>query len=84
VMQYNRPREGDGMVIAFRRPEAPQAEYAAALRGIDPAAEYEVTQSAGYEPSPPQRLRGTALKNLTLHVEQRPGSVVVEYRKLKP
>jgi alpha-galactosidase len=81
VMQYHRPREQDGMVVAFRRPESPKADFPAALRGIDPAADYEVIQSIGYSPSPPQRLRGQALKSLALRVEQRPGSVVIEYRK---
>jgi alpha-galactosidase len=84
VMQYHRPREQDGMVIAFRRPEAPKADFSSALREIDPAAEYEVTRAYDYEPSPLQPIHGTELMTLTLHVKQRPGSVVIEYRPRKP
>ncbi|MBN2577412.1 MAG: alpha-galactosidase [Pirellulales bacterium] len=81
VMQYHRPEKQDGMLIAFRRPETQDAAFSAALHEIDPAAEYDVTQAYHYDPSPPQCLRGTQLKTLTLRVEQRPGSLVVEYRK---
>ena len=84
VLQYHRTKEQDGMVVAFRRPESPDADFVGGCREIDPAAEYEVTRAYSYELSPPSRVKGAELCSLKLHVEQCPGSVVVEYRKLKP
>ena len=84
VLQYNRPKEQDGMVMAFRRPGAANADFAAKLHDIDPAATYEITQSVRYERPTPERIQGSKLATLNLHIEQKPGSVVVEYRKLMP
>jgi alpha-galactosidase len=82
VMQYHRAKEQDGMVVAFRRPEAPDAEFQIKLHEIDPAAEYEVTQATTYEPSAPTRVKGAELTTMKLHLDERPGSIIIEYRKL--
>lgn len=84
VLQYHRPQEPDGMVMAFRRPGSPSADVSVGLREIDPTADYEVTLAYSYERLSPQRLKGAELGQLTLHIEACPGSVVIEYRKLKP
>jgi alpha-galactosidase len=86
VLQYHRQREQDGMVMAFRRGASPDAVYAVQLREIDPAADYEVTQSYGYERSAPKRVKGADLGSPKLHiiVNEKPGSVVIEYKKVKP
>jgi len=81
VWQYNRPSNGDGIVMAFRRPKAPPA-FKVVLRGIDTAAAYSVSFSFGYEPSKPARLAGSALQTLILGIKECPGSVLIEYRKL--
>ena len=83
VMQYHRPREQDGMVIAFRRHLSPYTSIACRLREIDSQAEYEVTPANDYQPSRPVRLKGSELGRLQVEIEQRPGSVVIEYRKVK-
>ena len=41
--QFNRPEQGDGMVQAFRRDESKEPTKNLPLRGLDPAATYEVT-----------------------------------------
>jgi alpha-galactosidase len=82
VMQYHRPAEQDGMVVAFRRDRSPYASYDCQLRGIDPAAEYEVTQSAGYQPSPPVVMKGQRLQQFKAEIDDRPGLVIIEYRRL--
>ncbi len=82
VLQYHRGEEQDGMVIAFRRDRSPYSGFTAELRAIDPAAEYEVVRSPGYEPSPPVRMKGTQLQRLRIDIDERPGSVVVEYRRV--
>jgi len=81
VLQYHLPEEDAGMVIAFRRHQSPYSGYDCELRGIDEGATYEVTQSADYEPSAPERMEGSQLRRLNLRIDDRPGSVVVEYRR---
>jgi alpha-galactosidase len=80
AFQYNRPEEHDGMVMAFRRPEAPNAFTCLGLKGIDPAATYLVSLATSYKPSKPVRMKGADLVKLELKVDECPGSVVVEYR----
>ena len=72
------------MVVAFRRPQSDYFGLEAELREIDPAAEYEVVRSVDYEPSPPVRVRGTELRRSRLEILGRPGSVVLEYKRVKP
>ena len=81
VLQYHRPEQGDGLVVAFRRHQSPYAGYDCELRGLEPAAEYTVTQAGAYEPSPPVTMRGADLQRLRVQIPERPGSVVVEYRR---
>jgi alpha-galactosidase len=83
VLQYNRPQQRDGMVMAFRRDTSPDAAHAVVLREIDPAADYDVTLSYGYEPSAPKRMNGASLRSLKLQIDEKPGSVVIEYRRAK-
>jgi hypothetical protein len=72
------------MVVAFRRPQSNYFGLDAELREIEPAADYEVVRSAGYEPSAPMRVRGTELRRSRLEISERPGSVVLEYKRVKP
>jgi len=83
VLQYHRPEQADGMVLAFRRPAAPEAGFAlGALRGIEAAAEYEVTESRSYAPEPPLQMRGAALLEHSARIAEQPGSLLLEYRRL--
>ena len=81
VLQYHRPDEQDGMVIAFRRHESPYASFACELRGIDPGGTYQVTQARGYAPSEPVEMAGADLQRLKLAIDDCPGSVIFEYRR---
>ncbi len=80
VMQYHRPTENDGMVIAFRRDQSPDAACESRLREIDPTKDYEVLIYRGYEPEKPVTLKGSTLRPLRLEIGECPGSVIVEYR----
>jgi alpha-galactosidase len=83
ILQYDRPEQGDGMVIAFRRPRSPYPAFVLEeLQGIDPAARYHVTWSTDYTPGKPQLLTGKQLLAAHITIDQRPGSVVMEYRKV--
>lgn len=83
VLQYHRPEQDDGMIMAFRRHRSPFAAYECAPRGIDPAATYEVVRSISYKPAPPVRLRGDEFRPLKIEISDMPGSIIVEYRKIK-
>lgn len=82
VLQYHRPEEDDGMVIAFRRHDSPYTGFAlTALRGIDPGAMYDVTVSRGYVRDPSLHMSGAALPEYTIAIPEWPGSVILEYRR---
>ncbi|MBN2021291.1 MAG: alpha-galactosidase [Pirellulales bacterium] len=77
--QFDRPDLGQGMAVLFRRPRCAEAEHTVALRGIDPAAEYEVS----HEDSPArQTLKGEELARLKVAIPAAPGSAIVYYRRL--
>lgn len=81
VLQYHRPAEGDGIVVAFRRHRSPYASFDCELRGIDPTAEYEVTESQGFDPAAPARTTGERLRRHRVRIDDRPGSLLLEYRR---
>ena len=82
VLQYHRPNEQDGMVVAFRRHESPYSGFTAELREIDRTADYDVMRSPGYEPSAPVRVRGADVAKLKIDIDEHPGSIVIEYKKV--
>ncbi|MCC6442427.1 MAG: alpha-galactosidase [Armatimonadetes bacterium] len=81
--QYYLPGKGEGMVLVFRRHESSASQRTLVLRGIDPDAFYEITQSHGYRRPRPARMKGSDLQRLTVSIEEQPGSLLVEYRKAK-
>jgi len=79
-MQYHRPAEADGMVVAFRRHQSPYGSFVCALQDVDPAADYEVTLSRSYKPSAAVRMKGAQLRSLKVEIDEAPGSQVIEYK----
>jgi len=75
--QYHRPDLGEGMILAFRRAESPYIPVEVALRGLDPAATYELRYlSAGTT----ERGTGEALmRGLVLTLPEPRASEVVWY-----
>jgi len=49
--QFNRPREGDGVVQLFRRKDAPYVTGRFRLCGLDPSARYEVDDLDAKKPA---------------------------------
>jgi alpha-galactosidase len=80
AMQYHRPKENDGLIIAFRRDQSPYAAYETSLRDIDPSRHYRVIPYHSYAPDKSSTLSGAALSRLRLEIDDCPGSVIVEYR----
>lgn len=81
VLQYHRPEANDGMVMAFRRHRSPYGTCDCSLREIDPKAEYEVGRYRTYEREQARTMKGAELQRLVLEIEEKPGSLLLEYRK---
>jgi alpha-galactosidase len=78
--QFNRPEQGDGMVQCFRRSGNEESTKDLQLRGLDPAAIYEVTN---LDLKVPITVTGRNLMQQGLHVEiqDKPGAAIVLYKK---
>ena len=80
--QFNRPEEEDGMVQAFRRNKSSESIRDLRLRGLDTAANYEVTDLDG---GSPRTISGRDLMQQGLHLEiaSQPGSAIIIYKKVR-
>ncbi len=77
--QFDRPELGRGFVMCFRRKDSPYVALGARLRGIDPAAKYEVRDA---DAGTTRTLSGKELMDLRIEVPTAPGSKLLTYRKL--
>jgi len=78
--QMNRPSFNDGIIVAFRRKDCPLESIIVNLHGLDPNEKYllfnEDTQVS-------ETLSGEALKHgYTLKLADKPGSVLIRYKKV--
>ncbi len=80
--QFNRPEEGDGMVQAFRRDQSDQPSQNLPLRGLDPAATYEIRD---LDTTTRTTVSGRDLLQGGLHVEinEKRGAVILLYKKIR-
>jgi len=81
ALQWNRPAEGDGIVLAFRRPWAAAASVTVTLKGLDPAGDYEVSfEDYGITliKSAKELSAGLGLK-----IPEAPGSLLLKYRRVR-
>ncbi|MFH1008476.1 MAG: glycoside hydrolase family 36 protein [Candidatus Latescibacterota bacterium] len=72
-----------GFAVFLRRHESPYPTCHAVLRGIDEAATYEARMSPTFEQVPPVLLAGADLARLQVSIADRPGSLLVEYRRVE-
>ncbi|MFA5814538.1 MAG: hypothetical protein WC865_02845 [Bacteroidales bacterium] len=83
VTQYHRTKENDGMIMAFRRPKSQLNEFTLnGLREIEPNAQYKVTRYQSYEPLPTKTMTGEELVRSKAEINDCPGSVLIEYKKV--
>ncbi|MBN1347119.1 MAG: alpha-galactosidase [Phycisphaerae bacterium] len=77
--QFNRPERGDGVVQAFRRPECAESTKTFRLRGLDPSAEYELTD---FDAEATRRFTGKQLmeNGLTVELKNKPAAAVITYK----
>jgi len=77
--QLNRPGSGDGLVMAFRRPDCTIESISVKLRGLEPSGNYqllfedtgEIVNTTGSE----------LMKNLSLSSKEKSGSVLITFTK---
>ena len=82
--QYDRPEEGDGVALIFRRDDSPYVTTELNLKGIDPNASYSVDiYGESFRKLKTIKVKGTALKAFKVTIDSRPGSAIIEYRKLQ-
>jgi len=81
VFEWNRPEEGDGVVLAFRSHQAPQSSIAVVLRGLEPAADYEVA----FEDYGITLIKsGRELSaGIDIKIPEAPGSLLIKYRRAR-
>jgi len=81
AFQWDRPEERDGIVLGFRRPQAPQAAITVKLGGLEAGADYEVN----YEDYGVVVVKsGKELaEGLTLKIPEAPGSMLIKYRRVR-
>jgi hypothetical protein len=73
--QFHRDETGDGIAIAFRRPECPEETVNLALRALDGGSVYDVDVDGRAQVVPGSLLIG----GLVVKCEERPGVRVVRY-----
>ncbi len=80
--QFDRPEAGEGMVQAFRRAASVYRGVDLALRGLDRAARYTVTDLD--TPDNPCEMSGAELldKGLPVDITARPGSKLFTYKRI--
>ncbi|MBP9986504.1 MAG: alpha-galactosidase [Bacteroidales bacterium] len=76
--QMHRPSDDTGVIVAFRRPGAPEDTYTVKLCGLDPEKEYTVT-SFDFEGE--SHFTGAELAaGYTLEIAEPRGSLIIQYR----
>jgi alpha-galactosidase len=80
--QFDRPEQGDGVIQAFRRDKCETAMITLRLRGLDPAAQYELTN---FDLEGKSKVAGKELMEtgLTVEITDRPGAAVITYMRRK-
>jgi alpha-galactosidase len=81
AFEWDRPEDRDGIVLAFRRHQAPEASITVSLQGLDPAGDYEVS----YEDYGITLVKsGRELEaGLSIKIPEAPGSLLIKYRRVR-
>jgi alpha-galactosidase len=80
--QFNRPEQNDGVVQAFRRDKSEESTKTLRLGGLDPTAQYELTDF-DVEGTTPVSGKDLMDKGLVVEVKGKPGAAVIAYRRLR-
>ncbi len=79
--QFHRADLGEGLVQAFRRQNSPMGHATYRLAGLEPTAEYSLTN---FDDPKPCRMTGRELmeQGLTIHLLTRPAAAIFVYRRI--
>jgi alpha-galactosidase len=80
--QFDRPKQGDGIIQAFRRNNSDEQSKTFHLRGLNPSSQYEVTNC---DVPGSMKVSGKELieKGLTVVIKDKPWAMVISYKVLK-
>ncbi len=81
--QLHREDMGAGVAAFFRRHASPFSTMEIGLKRVDPAAEYEVSISPGYEEAPKTRMAGQQLARLTITIPEARNSLLLRYTRVE-
>jgi alpha-galactosidase len=81
AFQWDRPEERDGIILAFRRPQAAASSITIRLHGLEPDADYEIAYEdygiavykSGRELAP----------GFNVKIPEAPGSLLIKYRRVR-
>ena len=79
--QFYRPDLNAGFAVLFRRSLSAEPSFETALRGLDPAASYDVSFARTFEVAEKRTMTGEQLKHLRVNIDTAPGSVLIRYQK---
>jgi alpha-galactosidase len=83
AIEFNRPEQADGVVLAYRRPACAAESLRLKLRGLDPAAQYEVRSLD--QPTATQTTGKNLLEEgLPVMLATKPAAAVIHYRRIAP
>jgi alpha-galactosidase len=82
AFQLHREDLGAGFALYFRRHGSPFEAMTAGLRGISAEHDYEISLSPDYEEAERNQVSGTALAGMAVAIPDRPGSLLLRYRRL--
>jgi len=79
--QFDRPEQGDGVIQAFRRAQCEAATRTLRLRGLNPAAQYRLTD---FDVAGSSVITGAKLmdQGLSVSIGKAPGAMVILYEKI--
>ena len=80
--QLNRPDDGDGIALFFRRHESPYLAVAAGLHEIDAGARYAFAVIHEYSAPEWRECGGAELAAVTVGIDTAPGVALLRYRRL--
>lgn len=79
--QLNRPVEGDGIIMAFRREDNLTASLVIKLKGLDESSTYELFFE--YEGNKISKTGTELIKGMDITISTKPGSLLISYKKIR-
>jgi alpha-galactosidase len=80
--QFDRPDLKEGFAVYLRRHESQFISMEANLKGLDPAAIYDVAVTSTFDAPPRQKMSGAELSRFKIVIEEKPGSALLRYTKI--